>query len=133
MKIVSFGSSLSEKQPFTFGLFLHLKILLNSITYSVTTRPFGDHYSTNLQPLKIFAVLHVFLVPIISCYDELWGLPRRVFTLLVFGQKWSMSYRSSICICVLAPCIHVYSPKYVLFRLKMFFMIKIVMIIISIN
>ena len=81
-KIVRFGNSLSEKQPFTFGLFLHLKILLNSITYSGTTRPFGDHNLTTLQPLKIFAVLHVFLVPIISCYDKLWGLPRRVFTLL---------------------------------------------------
>ena len=30
----------------------------------------------------ISAVLHVSLVPIISCHDKLWGLPRRVFTLI---------------------------------------------------
>ena len=29
----------------------------------------------------ISTVLHVSLVTIISCYDKLWGLPRRVFTL----------------------------------------------------
>ena len=30
----------------------------------------------------MFVVLHVFLVPIISSHDKLWGLARRVFTLL---------------------------------------------------
>jgi len=30
-------------------------------------------------------VLHVFLVPIISSHDKLWGLARRVFTLFVNG------------------------------------------------
>ena len=33
-KIVIFGSTLSEKQPFTFGLFLRWKTLLNPLTYS---------------------------------------------------------------------------------------------------
>ena len=36
------------------------------------------------QPLKIFMMLHVFLVPIISSHVKLWGLARRVFTLFVF-------------------------------------------------
>ena len=31
-------------------------------------------------------VLHVFLVPIISSHDKLWGLARRVFTLFKPGQ-----------------------------------------------
>ena len=78
LKIINFGSSLSEQYLFTFGLFLHFKIILNSLTYSGPTRLFGNHYLSTLQPSKIFAVLQVFF----SCYDKLWGLPRRVFTLL---------------------------------------------------
>ena len=35
-------------------------------------------------------VLHVFLVPIISCHDKLWGLARRVFTL--FQSIHSIAY-----------------------------------------
>ena len=41
------------------------------------------HNKTTLKPLKIFVALHVFLVLIISSHDELWGLPRRVFTLFI--------------------------------------------------
>ena len=36
----------------------------------------------------MFVVLHVFLVPIISSHDKLWGLARRVFT-LVNWLLWS--------------------------------------------
>ena len=39
--------------------------------------------------LKIFVVLHVILVPIISSHDKLWGLARRVFTLLCVEQMCS--------------------------------------------
>ena len=49
--------------------------------------------------LEIFVVLHVFLVPIISSHDKLWGLPRRVFTLFeihcspcFITEKYSSSY-----------------------------------------
>ena len=41
-----------------------------------TTRPLLDHCTA-----IVFVVLHVFLVPIISSHDKLWGLARRVFTL----------------------------------------------------
>ena len=48
-----------------------------------------EGYQTTPQPLKIFVVLHVFLVPIISSHDKLWGLARRVFTLFTFGRALS--------------------------------------------
>ena len=43
-----------------------------------TTRPLLDHCTA-----IVFVVFHVFLVPIISSHDKLWGLARRVFTLLL--------------------------------------------------
>merc|ERR1719341_1045461 len=39
----------------------------------------------------MFVVLHVFLVPIISSHDKLWGLARRVFTLFIRTEQLQLS------------------------------------------
>ena len=48
-------------------------------------------------------VLHVFLVPIISSHDKLWGLARRVFTL--FGQNDPFHIFSHHIFCLKGPMI----------------------------
>ena len=47
--------------------------------------------TTRPQPLNTFVALHVFLVLIIASHDKLWGLARRVFTLLLFASLASLN------------------------------------------
>ena len=73
-KIVSFGRSLSEKQPFTFELFLGLKILLNSLTYSVF--PHLDHF----LPVNIPSLDHFILCKCINFVQIVQGIILHIVT-----------------------------------------------------
>ena len=72
------------------GIMWQLVPLLDHCTL-YTTRPLLDHCTA-----IVFVVLHVFLVPIISSHDKLWGLARRVFTLFfitLVGSAVLISYK----------------------------------------
>ena len=74
---------------------------MHNINSAVASYGSRYHCRTSLQPFKIFVARHVFLVLIISSYDKLWGLPRKMFTLLA-SQVSTDTVCTVPCICQIA-------------------------------